>query len=415
MYILDIAIKIDVKECILDKAKCLMYSIYIISYWEYNKLIYKREFCFLKLGKLTLDGYFNYGNVLQSYALQHVLQRYGEVDSLLHEPNKFLPQVWWRWRWKEPVKFMLDWHGFRKNMQSGIHGMEMVRQGKIKDWCDRYIDQRQAEGQLSQLADEYDFFVVGSDQVWNPYFSMLEDCFLTFAPPEKRIAYAASISCPVIPKEKQDMYRSELAKFAHISMREQQGADMVKEFSGREVPVVVDPTLLLTPDDWRKVSRQPAWYHGEDYILTYFLGKRPEIVARLEQETGLKVVNLLDENVYEHYVTGPDEFIWAIEHAKLVYTDSFHGTVFSILFRTPFVICNRMGDDVSEKMSSRIDTLLGYFGLAARRGTKANGYAIANPLEAPDWSNVDRVLERERKRADDYLQKTLNLQGGGRV
>ncbi len=363
----------------------------------------------MKIGKLTLDGYFNYGNVLQNYALQQVLNAYGEVDCLLHEEDTFFPRIWHQWRWKEPIKFVLNWRGFRSKIFSDWHGMEMVRQGKIKDWCDRYINLRETEGKLSQLAEEYDFFVVGSDQVWNPYFSLLDDCFLTFAPPEKRIAYAASISCPTIPVEKQAMYKEGFAGMAHISMREQQGADTVRSFSGREVPVVVDPTLLLTSDDWRRVSRRPVWFHGEDYILTYFLGKRPEFVAQLEQKTGLKVVNLLDENVYEHYVTGPDEFIWAIEHAKLVYTDSFHGTVFSILFRTPFVVCNRVGDDVTEKMGSRIDTLLGYFGLEARRGTKGNGYAIDDPLAEPDWSKVDEVLARERGRSDEYLRTALKI------
>ena len=361
------------------------------------------------IGKLSLDGYFNYGNVLQNYALQQVLRQYGEVDCLWHDKDNFMPRTWYMWGWKEYLKYIINWRGSRKNLFSDVHGMEMVRQGKIKDWCDRYINLRQAEGKLSQLADVYDFFVVGSDQVWNPNFSPLEDCFLTFAPPEKRVAYAASISCPSIPAEKQALYKEGFAGMAHISMREQQGADTVKELSGRDVPVVVDPTLLLTPEEWRKVSRPPAWYHGEDYILTYFLGTRPEIVARLEQETGLKVVNLLDEDVYEHYVTGPDEFIWAIEHAKLVYTDSFHGTVFSILFRTPFVVCNRVGDGVSEKMGSRIDTLLGYFGLETRRGTKKNGYVIENPLAEPDWSQVDVVLERERKRSDEYLRQALKV------
>lgn len=363
----------------------------------------------LKIGKLTLDGYFNYGNVLQNYALQQVLEAYGDVDCLLHEPDNFLPRIWHRWGWKEPVKFILNWHGFRNKLFSDAHGMEMVRQGKIKDWCDRYINLRQAEGKLSQLADVYDFFVVGSDQVWNYHFSNLEHCFLLFAPAEKRIAYAASISCPDIPADKIPMYKEGFAGMAHISMREQQGADTVKELSGRDVPVVLDPTLLLDADDWRKVSRQPAWYHGEDYILTYFLGDRPEIVKTLKQETGLPVINLLDKEVYEHYVTGPDEFLWAIEHAKLVYTDSFHGTVFSILFRTPFVICNRVGDDVSEKMGSRIDTLLELFGLEVRRGTKANGYAISNPLAAPDWSKVNEVLARERARSDAYLRQALKL------
>ena len=364
----------------------------------------------LKICTFTLDGYFNYGNVLQRYALWKVLSEMGDdVQSLIHSPTFFLPRVYWQWSWKEPIKYILNWHGFRSLFLNGTNGMEMVRQGKIKDWCDRYIDIKTAPSDLKSLADEYDYFVVGSDQVWNPNFRDSEQCFLTFAPPKKRIAYAASISCPEIPTEKISMYKEGFAGMPHISMREQQGADTVKELSGRDVPVVIDPTLLLTPEEWRKVSRQPAWYHGEDYILTYFLGKRPESLARLEWKTGLRVVNLLDEAVYEHYVTGPDEFIWAIEHAKLMYTDSFHGTVFSILFRTPFVVCNRVGDAVFEKMNSRIDTLLGNFGLETRRGTKANNYAIDNPLESPDWSKVDEVLARERARSGDYLRQALGL------
>ncbi len=364
----------------------------------------------MKIGKLTLDGYYNYGNVLQNYALQTVLKKYADVvEHIWHEPDNFLPQTWWKWSWKEPIKYILNWRGFRDNLLSGINGMEMVRQGRIRDWCMRYIDTRQTGGDLSALSGEYDYFVVGSDQVWNYNFSYLEPCFLLFVPPEKRIAYAASISCPELPEDKVPLYKKGFVEMAHISLREQQGADIVKELIGRDVPVLIDPTLLLSPADWRKVSRQPAWYHGKDYILTYFLGKRPEMVARLEQETGLTVVNLLDKDVYEHYVTGPDEFLWAIEHAKLVYTDSFHGTVFSILFRTPFVVCNRIGNGVESKMGSRIDTLLGYFGLEARRGTKANGDTIENPLEEPDWSRVDEVLARERKRSDAYLRQALGI------
>lgn len=363
----------------------------------------------MKIAKLTLDGYFNYGNVFQNYALQQVLKAHGDVDCLWHTPDSFLPRVWHRWSWKEYVKFVLNWRGFRRKIFSDLNGMEMVRQGKIKDWCDRNINIQQVYGNLMGLNKKYDYFVVGSDQVWNPYNPFLENFFLKFATQKKRIAYAASISCSSIPRDKKALYSKYLKEMAYITVREQEGAEIIKELSERDVSVVVDPTLLLIPDDWRKVSRQPAWYHGEEYILTYFLGKRPEVIARLEQETGLKVVNLLDEDVYEHYVTGPDEFLWAVEHAKLMYTDSFHGTVFSILFRTPFVVCNRIGSAVEEKMGSRIDTLLGYFGLETRRGTKENGYAIENPLTEPDWSQVDEVLNRERKRADDYLRQALGV------
>ena len=375
-----------------------------------NYKLNKERELWLRIGKLTLDGYLNYGNVLQNYALQQVLEKYGIVDCIWHSHDNFFINTWQcQKNWKTYIKLLLNWRGIWQKFFSKLHGMEMVRQGKIKDWCDRFINMRRAEGNLLQLADEYDYFVVGSDQVWNPHFSDLQHCFLTFAPKEKRIAYAASISCPDIPEKDKPLFKQGLTDMAHISMREQAGADMVKAFSGREVPVVVDPTLLLTADEWRKVSRQPAWYHGGDYILTYFLGERPAVVNKLSEVTGLPVVNILDKDVYEHYVTSPDEFLWAIEHAKLMYTDSFHGTVFSILFRTPFVVCNRVGSAVEEKMGSRIDTLLGYFGLEARRGTKENGYAIENQFAEPDWSQVDAVLARERKRSDEYLRQALKV------
>lgn len=364
----------------------------------------------MRIGKLTLDGYFNYGNVLQNYALRQILLNYANVvDSLWHEQEKFMVKTWYKWTWKHLIKWLLNYHGFRDNLWSDLHGMEIVRQGRIKEWCDRYIGIKSADN-LTKIANDYDYFIVGSDQVWNPHFSDLEHCFLTFAPKDKRIAYAASIACPDIPQKNRKLFKQGLTEMTYISMREQAGADMVKLFSGREVPVVVDPTLLLTAEEWRKVSRQPAWYHGEDYILTYFLGERPAVIDKMARENGQSVVNILDRDVYEHYVTSPDEFLWAIEHAKFLYTDSFHGTVFSILFRTPFVVCNRMGSEVFTKMGSRIDTLLVYFGLEARRGTKANNYGIDNLLTTPDWSQVDEVLARERKRADEYLRQALGIE-----
>lgn len=362
------------------------------------------------IGKMTLDGYFNYGNLLQNYALQQVLMAYGEVvETIWHTKDNFLPRTWWQWGWKEPVKFLMDWRGYRTNILTGHVGREMVRQGKLRDWADRYICFRYGVERLESIRDEYDFFVVGSDQVWNPLYKGIDENFLSFAPKEKRISYAASISCPEIPAERRGFFQQGLSGMSNISLREQEGADLVKELIGKDVPVHVDPTLLLTPEDWRKVNRSPAWYHGGAYILTYFLGKRPEVVASLEATTGLPVVNLLDEEVYEHYVTGVDEFLWAIEHASLVYTDSFHGTVFSILFRRPFVVCDRVGNSTDEKMGSRIDTLLGYFGLEDRRGTQENGYRIPQPLSMPDWSEVEPVLEKERKRSEAYLREALSV------
>jgi hypothetical protein len=364
----------------------------------------------MKIGKITLDGYSNYGNLLQNYALQQVLLRYVDVvDTIWHSPDNFIPKVYWKWGWKEPIKYAINWKKFRTIFQSGKNGYEMVRQGKLRDWADRYIHIRYGVRDLESISDEYDYFVTGSDQVWNPYFSNidseLENNFLEFASPEKRLSYAASISAPEIPANRRALFRNGINGMAQLSLREEAGAELIYELTGRKAEVHVDPTMLLTSKEWDMVSRMPAWYKGEDYILTYFLGNRPDhVIYEVAKKSGCKVVNLLDDSCYGHYVTGVDEFIWAIKHAKLIYTDSFHGTVFSILYHTPFVVCNRVQDSVTEKMGSRLDTLLQNFKMTSRRAGAENSYCIKNPFDEPNWGIAENVLKKERERSDRYFR-----------
>lgn len=367
----------------------------------------------IRIAKFTLDGYFNYGNVLQNYALQQVLLRYADkVDTIWTQPETFLPETWWKWTWKMYIKWLIDWRNFRTEITNGRVSREMARQIKIRDFSDRYISyHRTSLAELSNQIKQYDYCVVGSDQVWNPGLGNYHQFFLGFAPEEKRLSYAASISTMEIPAEEHDFFVQGLKGMKTLSVREQAGADLIEQLTGRKAEVHVDPTLLLTADEWRSVSRRPTWYHGGEYLLTYFLGRRPAQIDAIAKELGLEVVNLLDEDVYEHYVTGVDEFLWAIDHASLVYTDSFHGSVFSILFQTPFVVCDRYGTgkgDVSEKMGSRLDTLLGYFGFQQRRTNQEKAYRIDNPLNPPDWSRCLPVLERERERSDTYFQRVLD-------
>ena len=166
----------------------------------------------LIIAKFTLDGYFNYGNLLQNYALQYVLKKYADkVDSVWTMPNNFLPQSWWRWSWKEPIKWFINWKGFRDNFKIGRFGIEMARQARMRDFADRYINYRY-DADLTLLDAEYDYFVVGSDQVWNPnwYF---KNYFLPFASPEKRISYAASSSSPDVPEAVKADYIKNIAYF----------------------------------------------------------------------------------------------------------------------------------------------------------------------------------------------------------
>ena len=370
----------------------------------------------LKIANLTLDGYFNYGNVLQRYAVCNLLMGLGaEVESLWFSPQAgFLPYLqshypWMKesWDWKTWVKLGINWKGATSKLLSGREAWEAARNAGIKSFVDRYIPMRY-NVDFAKVADEYDYFVIGSDQVWNPYFADLEKLFIKFAPREKRIAYAASISCPEIPSKDLQGFIDGIKGMKAISVREQAGAELIEQLTGRKVEVVADPTMLVAAEKWREIARKPSWLKGDEEILTtYFLGKRPdEVINRLADAQGLKVVNILDEHVFEHYAVAPEEWLWLIDNASLMYTDSFHGTVFSILFRRPFVVAERIEAGCASKMTSRIDTLLGKFGLEARRGTKENGYMIDNPMSM-QYGDVEMVLAEERRKADNYLEGAL--------
>ena len=370
----------------------------------------------LKIANLTLDGYSNYGNVLQRYAVCSLLAGLGaEVASLWFSSKAgFLPYLqshypWMKdsWDWKTWVKLGINWKGATHKMFSGENAWEAARNAVIKSFVDRYIPMRY-NVDFTRVADEYDYFVTGSDQVWNPYFADLEKLFIKFAPGEKRIAYAASISCPEIPQDKLQAFIDGVRGMKAISVREQAGADLIQQLTGRRVQVVADPTMLVTAEDWRSIARKPSWLKGDEQLLvTYFLGKRPDsVIESIARENGLQIVNMLDERVFEHYAIAPEEWLWLIDHARFMYTDSFHGTVFSILFRTPFVVTERVDAGCASKMTSRIDTLLAKFDLSDRRGTNVNGYMIASPLDM-HYGDVDKVLAEEKQKAKTYLCHAL--------
>ncbi|MBP5211583.1 MAG: polysaccharide pyruvyl transferase family protein [Pyramidobacter sp.] len=362
----------------------------------------------MKIGKITLDGYANYGNVLQNYALNKVLERYGETETIWLDPQVGLSAMRMPrpWRWSLP-KFIRNprahFDEFRVTM------MEAARRAFIKSFCDRFISIRY-DARLNEIADEYDFFVVGSDQVWNPNwgsFDTLYDAhFLTFARSEQRISYAASIASPTVPEKRRAAFTSGLRGMKALSVREDDGARLVRELTGRDAAVHPDPTLLLDADEWRQIARRPTWLKDEPYLLTYFLSDRPDAAAKVAQENGLKLINLFDANVFDHYAVAPEEWLYLFDHASLVYTDSFHGTAFSIQFCTPFVVCDRAGEKKKKTMSSRIDTLLGTAGLNGCRGTLENGFRVEGVLSGT-MPDPDEVFAAGRVAAAEYLERAL--------
>src|SRR5699024_5201056 len=243
--------------------------------------------------------------------------------------------------------------------------------------------------------------------VWNPFYIRGSSLFfLSFAPKEKRISYAASFGISSIPEEHLENYTEWISEMEHISVREEDGAEIVKQLTNREVPVVVDPTLLLTKEDWLVITKSAKNKPKKDILLTYFLGEIPKNIQskikKYKRKYKLEVVNLANPKYKNHYITDPAEFLDYIYSAKLFFTDSFHGAVFSILFETPFVVANRKSKTPS--MNSRIETLLHTFKLESRHVDNIKEKEILDV----DFSHTFDILASERNRAFYFLNKSIN-------
>ena len=221
-----------------------------------------------------------------------------------------------------------------------------------------------------KLGEQFDYFVAGSDQIWNPNFPFnLDFNFLTFCEKNKRISYSGSFGVDSIPEEYQERYINYLNGFSRLTVREYTGQRIVNELIGENARVVVDPTLLLNQESWRLFSKKPHWLKMKRYVLVYFLGET-NTLQELQDSLGdefskLEIINIHDKHLIIPYAITPDEFIWLIDNADLVITDSFHGTVFSILMETPFIHSLRKG---GLNMSSRVDSLFRLVGLEYHEG-----------------------------------------------
>ncbi len=365
----------------------------------------------MKVSIITINDNNNYGNRLQNYALQTFLKGYIDIVKTIwyDEPTRFeLKDIM---KLKPIVKFLINRNGFRYYLEKEYLN-ECIRTYNIKNFSQKYID-TDFVNDLSKISNQYDYFITGSDQVWNPNFwskssNHANIRFLKFAPKEKRIAYAASIAIPSIPRDKKQFFKNGLNEMKAISMREKAGAELVKKLIGREVPVVADPTILLSKEEWQKIELVPEWYHGEKYILTYFLGNPSSIIENIAKKNGWKIYNLMDKSNLDLYASRVEEFVYLIEHAELVATDSFHACVFSILMNTPFLVVNRQQKGMAN-MSSRIDTLLDLFDFQDRYMINGECGLSDEEILHMDFSNIENIQEREKEYSFNYLKKTMNI------
>lgn len=340
----------------------------------------------------------NYGNRLQNYAVQEVCNKLGyEAVSLGNsDPTRGLIVL-------KKFPFLVNAIKTTRNLvRSIIKNDAICKFYKFNQYIKYSTDYISNE---SYRISNYYAILVGSDQVWNTQFKWIsENAFLPFYHP-KKISFAASFGVDHI--EKSDKIAACLNDFSALSVREEAGREIIKELTGKNAAVIVDPTLLLSQQEWRKIERKPKGAE-KGYILTYFLSSMNEKAKNLlEKEKGnYRIYNLLDKNDLIAGKAGPSEFLWLFDNADLILTDSFHASVFSFLFDKPFVVFDRNWSEGN--MNSRLVTLLSKLGLER----KYAGSGMSNDIWEHDYAQSYKRLETEQKKALNFLKAALEAEQG---
>ena len=390
-----------------------------------------------KAGIVTMVGGENYGNVLQNYAVQQLLKEQGYEPYTLNNTTKYgFPAGAGAWRmlplWKKLRPSYLA--EYRRTAKMEAYGCKNDRDCHGAGWraakknavAFRQAKERRKEKFAACRAEtlrtdpielnrerhdsvqiaQYDAFITGSDQVWNPYYWTTSSVdFLQFAPEHQRIALAPSFGVSELPKQRRADFRRWLNSIPHLSVREQAGAEIIKDLTGREAPVLMDPTFALTKEQWLGYAKKPKTAPDTDYVFCYFLGNETNRYVRYienyAKNNKCQIVDVCDIHDLRYYDIEPREFVWLLAHAKAVFTDSFHGTAFSINLQIPFVVFERV--EGGSSMSSRIATVLQKTGLENRRFPLDKKTCV----EEISFENAQQVIAREREKIRSYLHHAL--------
>lgn len=376
------------------------------------------------IGILNCSHIKNYGSVLQSYAMEKAVKRISgaEVISIRYQQRKgfrylknYLPQLFI----KDIVTMKVK--GLKRKWYLRFINKKLGNSIKTRESCfDKFIKENfnfsstyRNWDELTACTKMYDAFILGSDQVWHPVNLGSHFYTMEWIPDEQpKIAYAASFGVSTIPHSQRNKTVKYLKRINEISVRETRGAEIIDELLGKKPVTVVDPTLLLEKEEWERLCLPiPV----NEFIFCYFLGnnkKARQFAKELSEVTGLKIlcipfmdeINSVDMGFgdVQLFDVGPGEFVSYIRQAKYIVTDSFHGTVFSIIFKKKFIVFNRFQNKEKGSTNSRIDTLLNLLGLAERR--------VTSDVKMDPWNIMEQKINYEDINTKMDILKTKSLQ-----
>lgn len=375
-----------------------------------------------KIGILTYHHALNYGTLLQAYATEKIIEKEGYEAEFINYQQRNKYDFWYmlRLRLKRIPSYIFGISKYyykskaKKDVENWKVGMREFTSQRLKEGKHLYIDVEEIENN----PPIYDGYIIGSDQTWNQNITNNTDAlYLSFVKdPQKKGSYAPSVGVSELTEAQKKRYVRLLSDFRYLSCREKTGSLLLSEILKRNVECVLDPTLMMNKEEWISFSQEIAV--ERPYILTYFLGETRwyrEFAKKISDNMSLRIVNVptnyldySDKESQKEWVN-PQEFVYLINHAELVMTDSFHGTVLSINMNKRFYSFIKNSHDDVKSQSSRIVDVLNMLGLTNR--LLGEETAVKMTLEQIsqeiDYKYVNACLEIERSKSLAYLKRML--------
>ncbi len=373
----------------------------------------------------------NYGGNLQAYALCQVLLKCGydveqisiprvldvhekrSIKRLLKKGPFFFAKICFRKAFGVLKSYAIKWEN-RKNQ------IDTRREKAFWTFNQEKIPHSSKVYNANTIIDcivNYDAFVTGSDQVWN-FYGETPIYFLDFVPSEKiKISYAASIARDSLTERQKEKVRKSLRDYKAVSVRERSAVKLLQGLSTIAPQVVLDPTLLLTKEDWNKVCED--YKLKEDYVFCYFLGdnkKERKLAKKFARLHNLKLValphtngiKLMDKKFGDEqlYDVSPERFLSLVKHAKYIFTDSFHAVVFSNIYQKQYFVFNR---SKHAEMSSRIVDITQLFHQAERfcNGKERESITYVESLPDIDYTRENKEFEELKEKSIAFLKENL--------
>ena len=363
---------------------------------------------------VTWITYLNFGTYLQAYALQRCIRRAG-FHNKIADDRQIVRQMGRKSRLTSCVRGL----AYRLYLLLSSYGNLSRKSARMYAAFRRdYLDIDSSFASLEELGRTYNVYIAGSDQIWSPSERVFHPYYYLSFTQRKKISYAASLGVSVCPEGYGTKAVPLLSSFSHLSVREEEGSRILRNLlpDGKEVTTVLDPTLLIERTDWEHLSAPESPLEG-GYMACYMLTPNEKYLKQVRQAADREGKRLLvfatNRRLRPYadvfYPAGPREFLTAIRYADCVYTDSFHATIFSVLFRKEFFVFRRFSETDKVNQNSRIENLFRLLGIEGRfiGENKLNdgGSTVAAAL---DYEKITARLEEEREKSWHFLTHALN-------